>query len=139
MDPALLKAYQLGIAMGALVLTTLILFPGRIASPEDNGTTSSVGVGITSSQPLDSAASGVDRNDSAAKTYTHQNSVLAPNWTPHRRLNAAVYVILIGAIVVTTAISYSDSRSTPTTLPLILWRTYFPKEAAVLHGSAWTS
>jgi hypothetical protein len=133
-DPALLKAYQLGIVIGVVVLSTLIVFPGRTESPEDDGTTSAVGVGISSSQQLDSA-SGVDRSASSVeKANALQNSVVASTWTPHRRLNAAVYVILIGAIAVSTVISYSDSRSKPTSLLQILWRTYFPKEAAVLHG-----
>lgn len=144
-DPSLLKAYQLGIAIGLLMMSTLILFPGRTEHSADGS--------MPPQQQLAYEAGGVDQNISeedvsnmqrqrkphafppADRKTSPPNVAVDSYWTPHRRLNAAIYAILIGAMIVLTVQSYSDGgKRNPTTLLNVLWRLYFPKEAAVLRG-----
>ena len=63
-DPSLLKAYQLGIAIGVLIVSTLILFPGQPETSSVGGTVPK----ITAKQQLactaaDDGQTGISEDD----------------------------------------------------------------------------
>ena len=113
-NPNLLQAFQVGIGIGFVVLTTLILFPGR--EQKVSGTTEET---RTKEKP------GLRMR--APEGYGY--------WTPHRQLNNAVYVILIVGTIVLLLQSYDHSPS-----PLLgaIFRVYCPRESAVLSGNEQT-
>jgi hypothetical protein len=130
MDPppvALVQSYQVGIVLGILILSTLILFPGRqeiVAKKKEEED-------LISKRPAHKINS--DNDCIAQQQQQHY-------WTPHRRLNTLVYLVLFGVLCFVLFYSYRDptlptaqqQRQHPTTLMKLLFRTYFPKEAAVL-------
>jgi hypothetical protein len=136
-DRDLLVAYSNGLVLGGLILSTLILFPGR-NNHEAIRNDSSTKQSIVSTEPI-------QRETTSTKTTSH-NHFRQPRpsdptdygyWTPHRRLNTAVYVILIGIVATVWYAEYTDKSNDvrhPMTLIKMLLRTYFPREANLLLG-----
>ena len=150
LDPSLLKAYQLGIAIGLLIVSTLILFPGRTETSAVNGSVAKTAEEQLACTAADDGQTGISKDDVSNLQCQPKQQAFSPAegntapphdaagdsyWTPHRRVNANVYAILILAMIMITVQSYSDGKSKPTTLLNILWHLYFPKEAAVFRGS----
>jgi len=131
MNPDLWKAYQIGLVVGLLILSTLILFPGR---NDHKSEVSASTINKKTADTIGAATSPAATNDT--ESQPRQKSDDYGYWTPHRRLNAGVYVILIAAAAFFMVQSYSDAdgKSKPSTLLDMLLRTYFPTEAAVLQG-----
>jgi len=133
-DPDLWKAYQFGLVIGLLILSTLILFPGRNDDKTEVSSVSSATTANEKTADIGATTSPAATNDN--ESHTKQKSDEYGYWTPHRRLNAGVYVILITSAAFFMVQSYSDAgKSNPSTLLDMLLRTYFPTEAAVLQGS----
>lgn len=157
-DPALWKAYQIGIGVGIVILSTLLLFPGRTEDADailremaTAARTTAAGAKPTTGSTAESDSSSRENSDSDPLTrQTRSRSHGRPKgttnkgdygyWTPHRRLNAAVYVILIATAALFLTRSYtkvdpnSDKASKPSSLLSVLFRTYFPNEAKVFWG-----
>jgi hypothetical protein len=127
----LLVAYTNGLVLGGLILSTLILFPGRNNNNHET---------IRAEQPRTESIQPSPDNPSESDGY------YCDYWTPHRRLNFVVYVILIGFVVAIWCAAYATTDTTPndgvvrqqhnpmTTFIKILLRTYFPREANLLLG-----
>ena len=158
-DPALWKAFQLGIVLGGVILSTLLLFPGRhprndedkdgdeTTAPEKSSAAAAAAtdepIGASSfTKNADGARRRQARENSSHHNHTDNGGVNEDGyWTPHRRLNAGVYVILIATAIFFVVQSYtahpdgSDSKTDPSSLLGMLFRTYFPREAAVVRGA----
>ena len=150
LDPSLLKAYQLGIAIGLLIVSTLILVPGRTETSAVGGSVPKTAKEQLACTAADDGQTGISKDDVSNLQRQPKQQAFSPAegntappndatgdsyWTPHRRVNATIYAILILAMIMITVQSYSDGKSKPTTLLNILWHLYFPKEAAVFRGS----
>jgi hypothetical protein len=127
MDPLLVQSYQIGIVLGILILSTLLLFPGRkeaIAPPRDDP--------FTHDDAPAARRTTSDENDGDTTPQQY--------WTPHRRLNTVVNISIVLLLFYVLLYSYTDRSlpahrqqlQHPTTLLKVLLKTYFPKEAAVL-------
>jgi len=154
-DPALWKAFQFGLVLGGVILSTLLLFPGprnddnsrtdarRSTAPENASAAAAV---ATEDEPIGAASLTKNGDDGLRRQRRRQPRENNTNgtandhgyWTPHRRLNAGVYVILIVLALFLVVQSYTavgDSKTNPSSLLGMLIRTYFPKEAAVVRGA----
>jgi hypothetical protein len=161
MNTIILQSYQIGIGIGFIILSTLILFPGidhqRHHNNHDKSTdqdTDTVTNENNANVPTIGLATNLEPKTNVPITEIHQQSLNCddnPNFiSPHRRLNWFIYIciyIVIGFILLhtygnTTPINENDSISSiplyrkqlqhPTTLLKLLLDTYLPKEASVL-------
>jgi hypothetical protein len=133
MDPLIVQSYQIGIVLGILILSTLILFPGRkeTAASRDDPLTND---DPTSSRTTSNRSRKVKDDDDTGNMAQQQY------WTPHRRLNAVVYIFILVVLFYVLLYSYTDHSvphhrqqlQHPTTLLKVLFKTYFPKEAALV-------
>jgi hypothetical protein len=134
----LVEAFQLGMGLGVLVLSALILFPGRREPDEKNGHPHSSPAGVEAPTTVHDGATAVRAVKHRAPTTAssmrkaEQQKDLA--WSPHRRLNTAVYVILFSAAIVIWLGSYASEQN-GVMIPYIL-RAYFPRESAAFRPSS---
>jgi hypothetical protein len=130
----LVEAFQLGIELGILVLSALILFPGR-REPDENGQhphSSPAGVAPSEAAVHDGATSVRAPTTASSMRKAEQQKDLA--WSPHRRLNTAVYVILLSAAIVIWLGSYASEQN-GVMIPYIL-QAYFPRESGAFRPSS---
>jgi hypothetical protein len=159
-DPAIWRAYQLGVVLGVVILTTLILFSG-------SKSTDSTTVHKQSVRPEDQKPMPAEENAASAavapaafggkrpKSLKQQSRYYQVTyWTPHRRLNTAVYAVILTVAAIVMVQSYSNPANgiytssndqgslspafAPSVArhPLVIWlRAYFPKETSVLLGT----
>jgi hypothetical protein len=159
MNPVLLQSYQLGVVLGAVVLMTLMLFPGT--NQNNNGNSINDDTACTRSESTANssvtasgkpAISTEERKGSidaySNNKYNIDNDTDAPNFlSPHRRLNWIVYVLIYTVVIIILFYSYSDNISLENQIALPLYRqqlqnptkllqltleAYFPKEASLL-------
>lgn len=114
----LVQAFQLGIGLGILVLSTLILFPGRT---EQN--VLDAGVDAVANAEKENAEHGT-----TARTAVMKES----SWSPHRRLNTAVYFVLLSSALVIWFTNYANIEGRGPVLPYI-FKAYFPRESSAFN------
>lgn len=153
--PSIWKAYQIGLVIGMLLLTTLSFFPGRRQRDIDNATSTRTTQQVNYSEKAELNSNSNKSESSGTQLYAqHRQSLQSMTnttkrqsketnngynkyyWTPHWRLNTGVYCIILAvtAYLLTQTYSGDSPESHPTTLLRILFRKYFPREAAVLTG-----
>jgi hypothetical protein len=150
-DPSIWKAYQMGLGIGVVILTTLILFPGRTTNDDDcDEAANSSSEAITTSESASEKKECMTQTESIAQpnqpqqpqssrtatsnTRQQTDQTQTGYWTPHRRLNVGVYciILLVTALFLNQTYSSNNKHPGPGALLGMLFRTYFPKEAAVL-------
>lgn len=114
----LVEAFQLGIVIGVLVLSALILFPGRTDNTND---------------PTQNTA--VPPKDHVVVESPEITMKESSSWSPHRRLNFAVYIIVLSSACVIWFSSYAENDTTASVLLSIL-KVYFPREASTFSASS---
>jgi hypothetical protein len=134
----LVEAFQLGIGLGVLVLSALILFPGR-REPNENGQQphSTPGGVEAPSAAVHDGTTAVRAKHRAPATASSMRKAAEQEdlaWSPHRRLNTAVYVILLSAAIVIWLGSYASEQN-GVMIPYIL-RAYFPRESGAFQPSS---
>jgi hypothetical protein len=133
----LVEAFQFGIGLGVLVLSALILFPGRQQEEKnDHGDVVAPGVAAESTSAARKSktaqdASSPEHRDTATTNGSRKDEDPAAAWSPHRRLNTAVYVILLTAAVAIWLSSYANKQQGPM-IPYLL-QAYFPRESSAFH------
>jgi hypothetical protein len=130
----LVEAFQFGIGLGVLVLSSLILFPGRQAEEENVVKAAGVDAESTSSarsKTAKDAGSPEHRDTAAATNGSRKAQEDPPAWSPHRRLNTAVYVILLTAALAIWLLSYANEQQGPM-IPYLL-QAYFPRESSAFY------
>jgi hypothetical protein len=162
-DPAIWKAYQLGVGLGVVILTTIILFPGSQSTEAKSASHPTLQKkSMSPDEPMraeeneiDAAVSPAAFGEKGSKHLKQQSRYYQDTyWTPHRRMNTAVYAVILTVAAIVLVQSYSnpanesytssnDQRSlapafAPTMArhPLVVWlNAYFPKETSVLLGT----
>jgi hypothetical protein len=136
----LVEAFQFGIGLGVLVLSSLILFPGRQPEEENDHGDVVKAAGVVDAESTSAARSNKTAKD--AGSSEHRDTVAATNgsmkaqedppaWSPHRRLNTAVYVILLTAALAIWLSSYANEQQGPM-IPYLL-QAYFPRESSAFY------
>jgi hypothetical protein len=129
----LVEAFQIGIGLGVLVLSALILFPDR--QPEEENVVKAAGVDADASTSADRSKTAQDAGSSehrdTAATNGSRKAEDPPAWSPHRRLNTAVYVILLTAALAIWLSSYANEQQGPM-IPYLL-QAYFPRESSAFY------
>jgi hypothetical protein len=113
-DTELIQSYKVGLVLGVVLLTTLILFPGNGESALENQPE----IGIREN----AEGSGIMEN---AEESHPQDQETGAGWTPHQKMNFVVYVILISVALLVLNCEYGGVFSK-------LARIYFPREASAL-------
>lgn len=88
----LLLAYQYGIGIGVIVLSTLLLFPGT--SEKEDGRNDAANAQRNATATANSGRNHIDDDALSQRKDGNDGSY----WTPHRKLNWGVYVILISMV-----------------------------------------
>ncbi len=126
MNPILLQSYQLGVVIGIIVLSTLILFPGtkddgyEIADAatgstiDDTANETSTPHVLSSTYPATYPVPKKRKDINASSQQLQQNyrnyDADIPNLlSPHRRLNWLVYILIYIVVAVILCYSYSNS------------------------------
>lgn len=153
-DPAIWSAYQTGIVVGLLIASTLSFFPGRKPSEKVDSSNESrndlLANRITSPQSSSSLENPKTTIGEQQSQRLQRDAALF--WTPHRRLNTAVYAILTVVTILVIMHTYSDNNIRPARSPdsipesaawrfkdhpwTLAFRAYFPKEASILFQTA---
>ena len=159
MNPILLQSYQLGVVIGIIVLSTLILFPGtkddqnEIADAstgstiDDTANETSTHV-LSSTYPATYPVPNKSKDINASSRELQQNDrnddADIPNLlSPHRRLNWLVYMFIYIVVAVILCYSYAWENQgdiplyrrqlqSPTKLIQLTFEAYFPKEASLM-------
>lgn len=121
-DPlSLLEYYQAGVALGIVILSTLILFPGRESpSPTEDATSAS-----TNEQRCNDVKRKQHHN------HHHDDDDDEHYWTPHRRLNAIVYALMMLGLF----ILWLQAYPTESQYYLIAYlQSYWPREVSTVLG-----
>jgi cell division protein FtsN len=163
-DPAIWEAYQLGVVLGVVILTTLMLFPGSQSTKAKSASCQSTrhGQNVKPREPIpaeenatNAAVSPAAFSEKRAKSLKQKSRHYQDTyWTPHRTLNTAVYAVILTVAAIVLVQSYSNPAADSYTSnndqgslapgfapsmarhPLVLWfRAYFPKETSVLLGT----
>ena len=124
-DPhSLVFYFQVGITLGVVTLSTLLIFPGRADGSEEppEGATARGNVSPSPSPTTANAKRQRNVDDDEDGAF----------WNPHRRLNTAIYSFLLGIVAWLWIDAYRADRSTVASLHAV-WQAYFPKEAAILR------
>jgi hypothetical protein len=119
MNPILIQSYQLGVALGVIILSTLILFPGTNQSNSDADDASTAGTDTTGTYsvntvtPLERPAVSTEETKGSVVVPSKSNSsndVDAPNFlSPHRRLNWMVYLWIYTVMTLVLFYSYNSN------------------------------
>ena len=159
MDPTLLQSYQFGVVLGLIILSTLILFPGRNQNDFGNSLSSDTTTAtpvlkdhLTSSTSKATATERIPGNIDASSYSDSDPPTLL---SPHRRLNWMVYLCIYIVMIVILFYSYHNNNSgidsttnnhdtlplyrrqlqNPTKLLQLTLEAYFPKEASLLFSA----
>lgn len=164
MNPILLQSYQVGVGIGVIVLSTLILFPGTKNKLDDTTTTTVddtttalvTPIRVSNSSPITVSVSNENKEISFPDPVPDPklqkdmiNDTDIPNFlSPHRRMNWTVYMFIYVVISLILFYCYSASTSetqddiplyrrqlqSPTKLLQLTFEAYFPKESSVLFA-----
>jgi hypothetical protein len=108
MDPRIVQSYQVGIGIGLILLSTLILFPGAPSfSTADTNSTEEI---HRSRNQRRGGRNDPKNRSSEMKNKYHDadDDAIAAYWTPHRQLNMFVYACIIVIICFVLIQSYQD-------------------------------
>jgi preprotein translocase subunit SecY len=109
MDPMIVQSYQVGIGIGLILLSTLILFPGTTTS---FGTTDPNTIEeIHQSRNQRSGGRNAPKSrssDMKNKYHDEDDDAIAAYWTPHRQLNMFVYACILVILCFVWIQSYQD-------------------------------
>ena len=154
MNPILLQSYQLGLIIGVIVVSTLILFPGTKNDDSDSTATAVDAVRTTTNNDTANyeISSPTSTTSRPSLDLKHPKDRLedadTPNFlSPHRQLNWMVYILIYLVISLILFYSYTTSDNHPDTIPLyrrqlqspmkliqLTLEAYFPKEASLLFA-----
>lgn len=117
----LLQSYQLGLVLGMVVLSTLILFPGRDSNsnaPPQSSPFKEQNKNATSTNQPASCSAAMDQTDMDVTDWR----------TPHKRLNRIVYGVILVVVIGIFLAAYAEDSPHHTKSPLRLlelyWRVY---------------
>lgn len=123
-DPQLLRSYQVGLAMGVVILTTLAFFPGE-----------PWGISYGTEDENLAPTEKEDATASPSSSATHNKKNVSPTSPPrqrpevhglsHRQLNRRIYLVLLSVMVLVLNEVYGHSLSW-------FFAVLFPKEANTL-------
>jgi hypothetical protein len=148
MNPILLQSYQLGVIIGVILLSTLILFPGTNQNDDTLATAPVEPVSASLSKNTTITGTDTSEKGSIDRSSGISNDVDTPNFlSPHRRLNWLVYLLIYIVMTVIIFYSYNSTIENQDALPLyrrqlqnptkllqLTLEAYFPKEASLLFS-----
>jgi hypothetical protein len=108
MDPMIVQSYQVGIGIGLILLSTLILFPGTTTSFGTTDPNTFEEIHHSRNQRSGDRNDPKNRSSDMKNRYRDEDDAIAAYWTPHRQLNMFVYTCIIVILCFVWIQSYQD-------------------------------
>jgi hypothetical protein len=108
MDPMIVQSYQVGIGIGLILLSTLILFPGTTTRSGTIDPNSSEEIHHSRNQRSGDNKDPKNSSSNMKNKYHDEDDAIAAYWTPHRQLNMFVYACIIVILCFVWIQSYQD-------------------------------